>query len=235
MNAFFRIIFQNPDFAVVSKLTEKSFHSESGPGFFSLLQNEFGAEKIYPVHRLDKITTGLIITAKNPETAAELGKMFENHEIGKYYIAVSDIPPVKSSGVIRGDMKKVRRGMWKLMKTAENPAVTEFTGHEIKNGLFVFLIKLHTGRTHQIRAGLKSIGSPVLGDPMYYPKPKIRQTADRAYLHSYCLKFTFRDQNYIFTDYPQSGKIFTDEETGSQIKKLLEGFPADYFLMPESY
>ena len=95
-------------------------------------------------------------------------------QMHKYYVALSARKPSKKGGRVVGDMDRSRRGQWKLLRTADNPAITAFVSQAVASGdtsdmasLRAFLLKPHTGRTHQIRVALKALGSPILGDPMY--------------------------------------------------------------------
>ena len=84
------IVFQNHDFVVVNKPEGLNFHSEDLPGLVVLVQQQLAISEIYPVHRLDKMTSGLVILALNKKTAQAFQRMFEKHEIEKFYIAISD-------------------------------------------------------------------------------------------------------------------------------------------------
>ncbi|MDD4950874.1 pseudouridine synthase, partial [Sulfuricurvum sp.] len=78
------LIYDNPSFLLLTKNAGANFHSEDSAGFVVQMSKQFGIP-LFPVHRLDKMTSGLVILAKNSETAAQFGKMFENREIEKYY------------------------------------------------------------------------------------------------------------------------------------------------------
>ena len=117
--------------------------------------------KLYSVHRLDKMTSGLLLLAKSPQIAAQLTALFTTHQIQKYYLAISDKKPKKKQGLIKGGMQKSRRGMWKLTKEKNNLAITQFFSYSLGNGKRLFVIKPHSGKTHQIRVALKSIGSAI--------------------------------------------------------------------------
>ncbi len=224
MNDFFNIIFQNEDFIVINKLKAISFHSENGPGLFHVIQSKFENIKLYPVHRIDKVTTGLMIIAKNSEAAAEFGKIFETRLIEKTYMAFSDCRGRLSEGTISGDMKKARRGMYVLRKTQVNPAITEFKSIQIEKKLFLFLIRIHTGKTHQIRVALKSIGSPILGDPLYYPKNKMQNEHKITYLHSFSIKFEFKKFNYSFKNFPEYKDLFKNNDSERLARQTADEF-----------
>ena len=198
------IIYQHSDFWVVSKPAGESFHSENGGGFVQRLQQSFPNIPLYPVHRLDKMTSGLLLFATSKEAARQFGKLFAAHTIEKRYIAVSNVKPKKKQGTVAGGMAPSRRGQWKLTSTPENFAVTQFFSFA-ENGLRFFWIRPLTGKTHQIRVALKSIGAPILGDTRYSA-----EASDRGYLHAFSLSFEWLGETYYFSDWPEEGAAFTD-------------------------
>lgn len=209
------LIYVNNDFLVVDKPAGISFHNQQNQlGIHTLLKAQLGYD-IWPVHRLDKLTSGLLIFAKSQQTASELGKMFEQRKINKTYIALSDKKPKKKQGKIIGDMKKSRGGSWKLTHTKENPAVTHFLSRSLIPGLRLFWITPTSGKTHQIRVALKSIGAPVLGDQRYSGT-----TADRGYLHAYRLNFIWRNEILNINSRPNSGEYFLLDEIDSLLRKF---------------
>ncbi len=212
------IKFENEDFLVIDKPFGISFNNEHDScGVFTLLQNQTGSNTLFPVHRLDKITSGLLVIAKNQKTAAEFGKIFSDKKIQKYYLAISNKKPSKKQGLIKGDMERSRRGSWKLTKSNNNPAITQFFTYSIQSGLRLFLLKLHTGKTHQIRVALKSIGSPICGDPIYSSNSNEHE---RAYLHAYFLQFELFNKDYSFRSIPSSGELFLLDTTKQLIEDL---------------
>lgn len=215
-----KIIFENNDFILVHKPHNVNFHSEEEAGFVVQISQQLGIP-LFPVHRLDKMTSGLVIFAKNSETAALFGKMFENREVEKYYLAISMRKPKKKMGWIKGDMASARRGDYKLLTTMENPAVTQFVSCALRTHERFFLIKPHTGKTHQIRVALKSLGSPIAGDERY-AQADIARTEDRGYLHAYALRFTLNNELFSFVLPPDEGERFVSEECKIQLEHWLE-------------
>lgn len=203
------IIFENIDFYVVSKPAGISFHQDQkqtneSSGFFNQISKQLG-QKLWPVHRLDKMTSGLLIVAKNKESASLLGELFEQQKISKTYLAISDKKPKKKQGHIVGDMKKSRSGSWMLCHSKSKPARTRFTSYSLAPGIRLFKITPKTGKTHQIRVALKSIGSPILGDTRY-----AGSQADRGYLHAYQLEFCWKNEPLSIEYSPTEGMFFTD-------------------------
>ena len=111
-----------------------------------------------------------MLVAKSAEASRSLSSAFRERRVTKYYVAISEKKPKKKMGRVRGDMVRSRRGQWMLTRQLSNPASTYFLSEPLDARpapRHAFLIKPLTGRTHQIRVALKSLGSPVLGDPRY--------------------------------------------------------------------
>jgi len=117
-------------------------------------------------------------------------------------------------------MEKSRRSMWKLTKQSSNLAITQFFSYALDNGQRLFVVKPHSGKTHQIRVALKSIGSAICGDPLYAEKSQHSTTFDRAYLHAYQIDFRLNDQDYSFNILPQFGALFTNEVFTEQLRHI---------------
>ncbi len=213
-----QIIFQNSDFVVFNKPADINFHSEDGEaGFVVNATKQLGLAQLYSVHRLDKMTSGLIILAKSSEVANKFTKMFEIREIQKFYLALSLRKPKKKQGWIKADMSSSRRGSYKLLQTKENPAVTQFISSALRVGERFFLVKPHTGKTHQIRVALKSIGSPIAGDIRYANADEAKKEG-RGYLHAYVLMFKLYDEEFCFISPPSEGDRFLSDEAKEQLK-----------------
>lgn len=168
MSLMYSIIFEHDDFIVVSKKTGVCIHSEPDEmGLIVALKNDRGLDALFPVHRLDKVTSGLLVCAKTQAAASELSQLFERREVEKFYLAISDQKPKKKQGLVKGDMERSRRSSWKLCHTTTNPARTQFFSDSIGDGKRLYLLKPKTGKTHQLRVALKSIGAPIMGDRLY--------------------------------------------------------------------
>lgn len=195
MISAFTLVDDNAQFIVVNKSPNINFHCEDNePGIVELVKATLGIDKLYPVHRLDKMTSGLLIFAKTGEIAAQFGALFSQRQIEKYYLAISDKKPKKKQGLIKGDMSKGRNGSYLLLKTNNNPAVTQFFSYSHGRGIRIYLLKPHTGKTHQLRVAMKSISAPIKGDPRYYPN----NSDPVGMLHAWCLRFTLNGQHYSY-------------------------------------
>ncbi|OOH92125.1 RNA pseudouridine synthase [Pasteurellaceae bacterium 15-036681] len=200
----FTICFQHPDFIVINKPVGISVHKDDqAMGLTELIAKQLGVEQVWLVHRLDKVTSGLLILALNKQAAANFYQLFEQHKIQKTYWALSDQKPKKKQGRIVGDMEKSRNGAWKLCHGKNNPAVTQFTSHSIEPNLRQFILQPKTGKTHQLRVAMKSLGSPIIGDELYSGIQ-----SDRVYLHAYQLEFEYQGEQLVIQAQPESGELW---------------------------
>jgi len=142
-------------------------------------------QQAYVVHRLDKETSGVILFAKNPLVLPILGRLLEQKKIYRTYQAIvtgkltKDCTIRKKIGRDRHDRRKrvidERHGQ---------QAVTHVQVVQVHSQTTNITCQLETGRTHQIRVHLASIGHPIIGDPLYQTKP-----AERLFLHAYQMHF----------------------------------------------
>jgi len=201
-----QILFQCSDYWIINKPQGMSFHAESeDTGVMQFLALAYPEQTFYPVHRLDKMTSGLLVVACHSVAASIFGKMFEKHEMEKRYLALSTKKPRKKQGTIAGGMSPSRRGQWKLTQNTENMAITQFFSTYFQ-GLRLFIIRPLTGKTHQIRVALKSLGAPILGDLRYGG-----EQADRGYLHAYALQFNWQGEVKRYVCFPEFGVHFSSE------------------------
>lgn len=185
------ILFEDTQIIAIHKAAGWSFHQEGdNPSIIDRLRS-FKTGQYLTVHRLDKVTSGVLLFAKNQVAAAGLGDLFQTHKIQKEYIALSDKKPKKKQGNIKGDIVKSRSSQYKLTRDSENPSFTSFKSYPHGEQLRLFHLKPKTGKTHQIRVVMKSLGSPILGDTLYSGT-----STDRVYLHCYRMSFNFNEKNY---------------------------------------
>lgn len=224
------VLYDHQDFLVINKPSGISVQDEAEQsGILPLLCAQLGLPKLWLIHRLDKVTSGLLILGKNEQAASEFGKLFESKKIAKFYLAIANKKPKKKQGTVSGGMKKVRDGVWILDTTTTNRATTQFFSYPIKPNLRLFLLKPLSGKTHQIRVMMKSLGSPIQGDTLYKGI-----AADRVYLHAYALGFTYQLQRIELTCKPNTGEDFTDKQTNELINNLppVSSLPWPNFKIP---
>ncbi len=202
----YRVVDDTARFLMVSKspgwLTHGGVADEC---LLRVLKRDFHTQALYPVHRLDEATSGLLIVAKDKAALSELSKAFEAREIEKYYIALSHKKAKKKQGLLEGDLLPGRNGCYKLSTGLRQPSRTAWFSFPLVPGRRLLVLKPFTGKTHQLRVVSKSLSCPILGDARYGGLP-----ADRMYLHAYSLGFRFEGVECRYTDMPSEGEYFTD-------------------------
>lgn len=220
---WYELVADCADFLVIDKAPGISVHRDDAQsGLVERVAAEQGYAQLYLVHRLDRMTSGLLLLAKSAAACAVLAQEFAERRVDKLYVALSDRKPVKKQGSVRGDMQRARNGAWRLARSMENPARTEFSSRSVRPGLRLFVLRPATGKTHQLRVALKSIGAPVLGDSRYGGSG-----ADRGYLHACGLRFEYAQVSCQFGRLPHVGALFCDEEVLREIAVTLDEWLRD--------
>ena len=145
-----------------------------------------GEERHGIVHRIDRETTGALVVAKSNEAHQKLSEQLQDKSMGRYYLAIIDYP-LKDDTTIEAP---IGRSPTNRLKMAINSSGKSAKSHfkklvEGKDNLELISAKLYTGRTHQIRVHLNSIGRHILGDEMY--GFKVTKNRPRVQLHAYLL------------------------------------------------
>lgn len=129
------------------------------------------------VHRLDKDTSGVIITARNIETETWLQSRFRARKVSKVYAAILKGVPSVREGEIRTqilrDPKNRKRFICSEDQERGRSAHTSYRVIRVYGHYALVLFRLHTGRTHQLRVHSKFLGCPILGDPVYGKKDSL--------------------------------------------------------------
>ena len=165
------IICNNEEFVTVIKPFGVSSQENGRDGLPDIIKRELQLSEIYTVHRLDTVTSGVMVYAKTKKAAAVLSKGITDGTFQKEYLAVvhGEVSPEKGimEDFLFKDSRKNKSFVVKNERKGVKKASLEYEVTEVKNGLSLVKIKLHTGRTHQIRVQFSSRRHPVYGDGKY--------------------------------------------------------------------
>lgn len=178
----FAVVYEDDDLAVIHKPADLAVHPGPGDGRRTLvngLLHRWGelsaAGGLRPgiVHRLDKLTEGLLIVARNERAQALLSAQFQERKVKKEYLAYLLATPAEPAGRIDTGISRHPAERRKMrVSTGGRQAITDYSIEETfttRRGRKFARARLHpiTGRTHQLRVHMAHIGCPIVGDPFY--------------------------------------------------------------------
>lgn len=194
------ILFSDPNLVVCVKPVGLDSQQELPDALKAALGGEF-----LPVHRLDQNVGGLMVFARSKAAASELSRAIQAGDMVKEYVAlVHGVPPEQGDweDLLWKDSAKNKVFVVRRMRRGVKSARLEFTRLSEGDRSLV-RIRLHTGRTHQIRVQFASRGFPLVGDHKY----GARDDAPAPYLYSCCLTFPYQGQIRRFESLPQWAKM----------------------------
>ena len=201
------ILYQDEDLAVVYKPSGMVVHPAAGNPDGTMVNallrhldhlSGIGGE-IRPgiVHRIDKDTSGLLLVAKNDFSHLNLSEQIRAHSVQRAYVAIVQGHMREMQGTVDAPIGRHPTDRKKMAIVADGRnAVTHWRVLEELRGASYLECRLTTGRTHQIRVHMASLGHPLLGDPVYGPKHMPYPVAGGQLLHAYKIGFV----------HPRSGK-----------------------------
>lgn len=243
------VVFEDEDIAVINKAAGMMVHAGAGATeneknrgtLVNALLHRFGSLSgvsgdLRPgiVHRLDKATSGLIIVAKNDSAHRKLAGQFSRREVKKTYIALAHGWVKQEKGTITSSISRdrVRRTRMTTRRADGRDAFTEYKVVKRINSVFgkftLLELKIGTGRTHQIRVHLSSLGHPVVGDALYGAPREVRArgagqnqalSLQRNFLHAAALEFR----------HPRTeGKLAFQSVLPAELQEYLQQIIAEY-------
>jgi tRNA pseudouridine65 synthase len=157
-----KVIYRDSSVLAVHKPVGMATYSESrdqGAGGCKELLEEQLNQRLFPVHRIDADTSGVVLFALDSRAASDFIRLFKTQQVYKTYTAWCE-GQVPAEGSIRTALKKNK-------SEQSESARTDYQRIQFKNGRSLVRVFPHTGRFHQIRRHFKSIGHPLVGDPIY--------------------------------------------------------------------
>lgn len=149
-----------------------------------ITESDLATERAGIVHRLDRATSGVMVTAKNPEALSFLQKQFSQRSVKKIYAAIVSGAMPSEEGIIDMPIGRNPKVPATFHVTEEGkPALTRYKTVKTSNGYSLLELRPETGRTHQLRVHLAELGHPIVGDELYKGKP-----AGRLMLHAASLE-----------------------------------------------
>jgi 23S rRNA pseudouridine1911/1915/1917 synthase len=223
------IVYEDGDLAVINKPAVMMVHAGAGATddarnrgtlvnallhHFASLSAVGGEIRPGIVHRLDKETSGLIVVAKNDAAHRKLAAQFADREVKKTYIALVHGRVKKDHGTISANISRdrVRRTRMTTRQAGGREAVSHYTVSrrlDTPFGKFTLLeVKIDTGRTHQIRVHMASLGHPVVGDVLYGAPSELKaeSTKKKGSTHpALCLRRNFLHAAHLELAHPHTG------------------------------
>jgi 23S rRNA pseudouridine1911/1915/1917 synthase len=242
------IVYEDDDFAIINKPAGMMVHAGAGGTedqrnrgtlvnallhHFQQLSSVGGEMRPGIVHRLDKETSGLIVVAKNDQAHRKLASQFARREVKKIYVALVHGSMKKDSGTISASISRdrIRRIRMTTRGSGGREAVSHYTvlrRYDTPHGKFSLLeVRIDTGRTHQIRVHLGSLGHPVVGDTLYGAPREIRVSKAGAI----SLSRNFLHARQLSLSHPRTGEQLSFKaplpQTLEAFLASLEGKPAE--------
>jgi 23S rRNA pseudouridine1911/1915/1917 synthase len=240
------VVYEDADLAAINKPAGMMVHAGSGANDdarsggtlvnallhrFHALSSTGGDLRPGIVHRLDKETSGLIIVAKNDTAHAALAQLFSGHKIRKTYLALVHGAVERDKGTLNAPIGRDPVRRTRMTTRATENARSAVSHYEVvrrlatRFGKFTLVrVRIETGRTHQIRVHMASIGHPVVGDTLYGASGQlVEQISGRAQGAKLKLGRNFLHAAQLEFQHPTTGKGLQLE---APLPEELEGFLA---------
>lgn len=187
------ILYHDRDIAVINKPSGLLSVPGGSPDLADCAESRLAeqlGELVYSVHRLDLWTSGLLIFALRRKAEADLHAQFRDRIIKKKYIALAAGHIQKSTGTMDWPLATDpnERPKQCVDYSKGKPALTHYQIIEYRREHTLVALFPYTGRSHQLRVHLATLGHPILGDPFYAPE-SIRKQANRLMLHAEWIQF----------------------------------------------
>ncbi len=191
------VVYENKNLLVVDKPAGILVHPVKNEK--NTLIDYFPSTKL--IHRLDRDTSGLLLLAKNKNTYNWLKDQFKSRKVTKKYLALVQGTPKQKTGIITKSISRSKK-RGRIQTTApigkRRTAITRYKLLKSYGKYSLLEVSPKTGRTHQIRVHLASIGHPIVGDEKYkFKRQSSPPELDRQFLHASYLKFKTPEDKII--------------------------------------
>jgi 23S rRNA pseudouridine1911/1915/1917 synthase len=213
------ILYEDSDLAVINKPAGMVCHAgagiRSGTLVNALLHHMGSLETGDPqrpgiVHRLDKLTSGVMLVAKNSLAHRQLSQQFKSREVKKEYLALVHGKPSPVSGTIDMPLGRDPKDRKKISIRArrKRSAITHYSLEQNYGPVSLLIVRIETGRTHQIRVHLAQKGHPVVGDSVY-GAGRVRSLPAKLLAAAKALQRPFLHSRRVQFHHPRSGELLS--------------------------
>ena len=195
------ILFESDDYLAVDK--PEGVVSVAAPGQAGLreLLAEAVPGRLFPVHRLDRAASGVVVLARSADAHRRLNGQFDRREVRKAYLAAVDGVPAVSRGSINAPLREFGSGRMGVDPRRGKPSSTAWKVAERFAAATLLRVEPATGRRHQIRVHLYHIGHPILGDLRYGDRAR-QERFPRLMLHALSVDFALPSGDRITIESP---------------------------------
>ena len=198
-----RVLFESDDLLAVDKPEGVVSVSEGGKGGLPEILRRAGlsAGRLYPAHRLDRGASGVIVFAKTPEMHRHLNGEFDRRAVRKTYLALVHDVIGANRGIVNKLIREFGSGRMGVDPARGKPSSTEFKVEDRLKGYTLVRVHPLTGRRHQIRVHLYSLGHPIAGDLRYGERVE-QEKFPRLMLHALEIEFSLPSGERVRVEAP---------------------------------
>jgi RluA family pseudouridine synthase len=196
-----RVLFENDDFLAVDKPEGVVSIAEAGKGGLPELLKDVFADKLLPVHRLDRGASGVIVFAKSAGAHRLLNGQFDRREVRKTYLALVHGVVAANRGSVNAPLREFGSGRMGVDPRRGKPSSTVWKVAERLPAATLVRVQPATGRRHQIRVHLYHIGHPIVGDPKYGDRA-LQERFPRLMLHALEIEFSLPSGERLTVEAP---------------------------------
>ncbi len=212
-----RVLFENADYLAADKPEGVVSIAEAGKGGLPEFLKDVFAGRLFPVHRLDREASGVIVYAKSADAHRHLNGQFDRREVRKTYLALVQGAVGPAHGLVNAPIREFGSGRMGVDARRGKPSSTEWKVAERLDGATLVRVHPATGRRHQIRVHLYHIGHPIVGD-LKYGDQTLQGRYPRLMLHALAIEFDLPSGERVTVEAP-APKSFEDVCGGLRKKR----------------